>query len=338
MHQQRQQIMQDSSDDSDHSTSLLASGTLSEVPRSAVVQDDASPLLYDQAEEDDASIVVIQQQDPTPSQHDTSPLPSTQTATQRGRKKKGKGTGKGRGRGKDPETSSAMNPQPGRSLITTAEMEEGPGPQQATKEAALPSPPQETQETQETPAYPSTSAAGQVIHLFTRDQEEQLVEWFRDHSLFYDKTCPDYKNTQKKERLVMDISNRLGLSVASVLHWKTSMRTQYGKVKNKRSKSGQATQPPTPRQQWTLRSFSFLDSHLRVQSQSLTLGMVSNFSNSIYISQFTFICHSHAFICYINPCFTLVSVLQATGPETIHQHLLCYFIRPPIPPEPRGSA
>jgi len=274
--------MEDS--DTDDSTSLLASGTPSEVPCSVVVEEAASSPLPEQP--DDASIVVIPHPDPTPSQLDSSPLPSTQTDSQRARKAttKGKGRGKGRGRGKAPETSSANDPEPGRN-ITTAEMEEGLGPQHATMEASTPQQnPANPSRPQDTPAYPSTSVAGQVIHLFTRDQEDQLVDWFRDNSLFYDKTCPDYKNSQKKERLVSDISNRLGLSVASVLHWKTSMRTQYGKVKNKRSKSGQATQPPTPRQQWTLRSFSFLDSHLRVQSQSLTLGMVSLFSKSIYIS------------------------------------------------------
>jgi len=74
----------DSSDESDSSTSLLASDTPSEVQRSAAAR--ASTPLFKDEDDDDASTVVTQQEDPTPSQLKHSPLPSTQTATQRGRK------------------------------------------------------------------------------------------------------------------------------------------------------------------------------------------------------------------------------------------------------------
>ena len=66
----------------------------------------------------------------------------------------------------------------------------------------------------------------QEIFMSTPAQEEALVDWFQDNALFYDKTSTDFKNHQKRERLVMEISNKLGLSVTSFLHWKTAMRTQ----------------------------------------------------------------------------------------------------------------
>ena len=72
------------------------------------------------------------------------------------------------------------------------------------------------------------------------------MEWFRDNTFFYDKAYTNFKNRMKKNQLVKEISDKLRLSVASVFHWKTSMHSQYGIVKNKRSKSGQATKTLTP--------------------------------------------------------------------------------------------
>ena len=63
--------------------------------------------------------------------------------------------------------SSAVDPQPRRTLTTTAKME-GLHNQQATMEAMDHRRP----------------VAGQVIHMFTQAQKDAMVEWFRDNAFF----------------------------------------------------------------------------------------------------------------------------------------------------------
>ena len=108
----------------------------------------------------------------------------------------------------------------------------------------------------------------------TGDHEDRLVDWFRDRPFFYNQRDPEFKNRQKKDRLLAEVGAELGLSGPDVGHWFKSMRNVYGKWL-RHGKSGQADESLTPRQQWTLKSFKFLDEHMRVQSSSLTLGRVS---------------------------------------------------------------
>ena len=67
------------------------------------------------------------------------------------------------------------------------------------------------------------------------------MDWFRDNTLFYDNSSIDYKNLMKRERLVREIGVKLRLTETSVLHWLCTMRTQFGKVKNQREKSGHSS-------------------------------------------------------------------------------------------------
>ena len=136
--------------------------------------DYVSPTLFEE-EDDDASTVVTKPEDPMPSQLQHSSLPSTQTASQPTTqlvfwevkaRDKAKADEEGR-------ILKAVNPQLGRTLTITAEMEEGLHDQQATMEAMDRSRP----------------IAEQVIYMFTRDQEDALVDWFQDSALFYAATA-----------------------------------------------------------------------------------------------------------------------------------------------------
>ena len=123
---------------------------------------------------------------------------------------------------------------------------------------------------------PAASEVAVKMPVLSTEIEEQLVDWFRDNALLYDKWSPDYKNRMKRESLVAEMGIKLRLSESFVSHWLHAMRTQFGKLR-KQGKSGQMTELFTTRQQGTLRSFSFLDVQQRVQSSSLMLGMVSIF-------------------------------------------------------------
>ena len=61
------------------------------------------------------------------------------------------------------------------------------------------------------------------------------------------------------------------LSCVAIWTWFKSMRTVFGKLKKK---SGQAAKANTARQDWTMKSFKFLESHLTIRTDTRQLGKV----------------------------------------------------------------
>ena len=45
----------------------------------------------------------------------------------------------------------------------------------------------------------------------TRDMQDKIVEWYREHPMFYDKTHVDYKNRDKKDKLLKNFAKSLGM-------------------------------------------------------------------------------------------------------------------------------
>ena len=58
-----------------------------------------------------------------------------------------------------------------------------------------------TQEEESDDGMPSTKKRVPNEQL-SEQQEQTLVEWFHEHSLFYDQTEKDFKNKGKKDRLL----------------------------------------------------------------------------------------------------------------------------------------
>lgn len=134
------------------------------------------------------------------------------------------------------------------------------------------------------------------------------MEWFVDRPIFYDQSQRDFKNRTVRDRQLALIGLEVGLTGPAVFAWFRSVRTMYGRLL-KKTKSGQAKQTMTERQTWLLRSFSFLDSHLRVQGETRQLGEVSIVIKDILLYYISFILVCTNFTCtitFINPCFALV--------------------------------
>jgi hypothetical protein len=112
------------------------------------------------------------------------------------------------------------------------------------------------------------------ISLISHAVQERLVEWFLERPFFYDQSQRQFKNRGLRDRQLTLIGLEVGLTAQQVFSWFRSMRTMYGKLL-KKSKSGQAKEKMTDRQSWLLHSFTFLDSHLRVQGETRHLGEVS---------------------------------------------------------------
>ena len=96
--------------------------------------------------------------------------------------------------------------------------------------------------------------------------EEDLVEWLKVSPMFYNKQLNSFKCTGNKMKLWEEKAISVGLTKGQLDTWYKSMRTSFGKLTQK--KSGQAAKNLTEREQWILRVFDFLKTHItRVPSR-----------------------------------------------------------------------
>ncbi|XP_034048735.1 uncharacterized protein LOC117529938 [Thalassophryne amazonica] len=109
------------------------------------------------------------------------------------------------------------------------------------------------------------------FEVFSEAEEENLAEWFRSHPLFYDQTVKDFKNRQKKDRLLKEKGKELRVSGSDIMVWFKSKRTVFGRLKKKKE-SGEGTKRWTARQRWIMAAFQFLASHVILRSESRQVG------------------------------------------------------------------
>ena len=71
-----------------------------------------------------------------------------------------------------------------------------------------------------------------VTDQLTNTQKDDLCQWYQENSYFYYKTHKGYRLTEKKH-LVTEMAESLTLCYDDLLKYFASMRTQYGKLKQK---------------------------------------------------------------------------------------------------------
>ena len=75
--------------------------------------------------------------------------------------------------------------------------------------------PEATQEDPEDPDEDSGAPARKRAHIadeLTKTQEQDLVDFFAEHPLFYDQTLKDFKNCPRRDRLLDYKGKELGMS------------------------------------------------------------------------------------------------------------------------------
>ena len=88
-----------------------------------------------------------------------------------------------------------------------------------------------------------------------------MVEWLKNHPLFYTKTMKEYKDIAKKVNLWNEKANELNIEGGSMLKtWYNSIRSKVGKITD--TKSGSAARTLTDRDQFLLANFGFLAPHI----------------------------------------------------------------------------
>ena len=73
-----------------------------------------------------------------------------------------------------------------------------------------------------------------VTDQLTKQQEDDLCEWYKEHTFFYDKINKEYHNAEKKKAIMTVMARSLNLTYDDLQKYFASLRTQYGKLKTKR--------------------------------------------------------------------------------------------------------
>ena len=103
------------------------------------------------------------------------------------------------------------------------------------------------------------------------DVEDDLVDWYREHSIFYDKAHRDYKDTAQKGNLMQDkaVSLNLGMTSLELKTWFAGMRTQFTKLTKEPPSGSGKKKKLTAREQWIVERFHFFEPHIeRTASKS----------------------------------------------------------------------
>ena len=127
--------------------------------------------------------------------------------------------------------------------------------------------------TEEEGGTPGRRTCAKAI-ILPAEVERDLGEWMQAHPLLYDRSLVDYKNTNKKRRVMEEKAVEIGLTYEKLARWLHSMRTRYGRLTKAAEKSGTgAAKGRTERDAWILQLFSFMKAHIIRQKQPKNLGV-----------------------------------------------------------------
>ena len=91
-----------------------------------------------------------------------------------------------------------------------------------------------------------------VTDQLTNVQEDDMCQWYQDHSHFYDKTDKEFVLTEMKKRVMTEMAHSLKLGYDDLLMYFAAMRTHYGKLKQQKSGQGASEKQLTHHQTWIL--------------------------------------------------------------------------------------
>ncbi|KAK7083637.1 hypothetical protein SK128_007665 [Halocaridina rubra] len=166
------------------------------------------------------------------------------------------------GLGANPRRPLTTHPTPkqlGRRFTTTSKRKTG---KKTTGEDS-----NSSAEESEAPSQVIMSNRSRGINL-TVEQERDVVKWFQEHEIFYNKKLTDYRDTGKKARLLEEKAVELNVHVNQLKTWCDGMRTRFARISSTCSGQGTVLDELTERDRWIYNSFQFLRPHIvRVPSR-----------------------------------------------------------------------
>ncbi|XP_061784370.1 uncharacterized protein [Nerophis lumbriciformis] len=95
---------------------------------------------------------------------------------------------------------------------------------------------------------------------FSEEEKEEIIDFLLQHEVLYSKRLAGFKDVSKKEKLWAAQAEKMGMTVADLKTWYTSMRTMLGRLKKRARKSAMADLNAT--EQWVWDKFGFLRPHI----------------------------------------------------------------------------
>ena len=119
----------------------------------------------------------------------------------------------------------------------------------------------------------------------TREQEEEVADWYLKNQILYNRKRADYKQIDRKARIMEEKAVEIGCTAQQLKTWIDSMRTTVGKLTDPTKKQSE-DRILTDRENWILENFRYLERHIRrVDTRKRkTGGKVSQTSSSSSVS------------------------------------------------------
>ena len=97
---------------------------------------------------------------------------------------------------------------------------------------------------------------------FTEEQQEEMVDIYRENPRFYNKESLDfYKGKDKRAKIFADTAKKMGKILIKVQTWYETMRMKFGKL-TADGPSGRGKKNLTSKDKWILNRFDFLRAHI----------------------------------------------------------------------------
>ncbi|XP_041349356.1 uncharacterized protein LOC121368683 [Gigantopelta aegis] len=163
---------------------------------------------------------------------------------------------KGRGKGKQKRHRSvtppvAPSPQHDRATVESDE-------EQQTHETVD----IEVQTKDEAATTPAMKKTRPVPLTLQPEQEQALADWYKENEFLYNFRMADYKNKEKRQRIMKEKAQQFGISAEQLTIWLKSIRDRAGKI-TKKQPSGSGAQPLTDRDKWVLDNFGYIQNYMR---------------------------------------------------------------------------
>ncbi|KAF5888694.1 histone-lysine N-methyltransferase PRDM9-like, partial [Clarias magur] len=113
-----------------------------------------------------------------------------------------------------------------------------------------------------TPAPKATKKARAPALALKPEQEQEVVDWYRENEFLYNFKMADFKNREKRSRVVSEKAQQLGVTADQLTTWVKSMRDRTGKL-TKKQLSGSGRLPMTDRGKWILENFGYIQNFMK---------------------------------------------------------------------------
>ena len=113
---------------------------------------------------------------------------------------------------------------------------------------------------------------GVSVPLLSDEQEEEAIQFFRNHEVLYNRRHLQYRDVDHRDSLWQEQAGRLGISADELRVWWDGLRSRYVNL-TKPGQSGSRAVTVTARQRWIVQNLSFLDKF--IARKHCTLSAVS---------------------------------------------------------------